>query len=436
MSSPGMTALWQAPRDLWITLSIKFCEGIAMFSAMYILVKYLTDGLGYTDVNAGWLFALCNGLQFPLGLGFSPFIDMFGFRRLCIVGGAILLLARGILLFSTSWWVVGLTLVTLYPLGTALLFPAMVIGVKRYSNDVSMPYAFGLFYMLVNVASLIVAGSIFMVRTMEGDIYNAALLVGCGASAISFSLSLFLRDLQVDDGSDLAAASPPSAGAYEIITDALRSPVFWRFLAVIFSFVMVRMVFGHLKSTVPKWMTREFGEATPYELYIGLNAALIIILVPICTRASEMFQLNTSSALLVGAVISGFSPFWLAFFPPSLMIVVLFIATFSIGEAMWSPRLYEYTVSVPKEGREGLYAAFGSAPLYLAKFLAGVSSGYLLHDYCPRQDYCSTRKLWLIIACSTAVTPVILGLGRNYIFPAAQKEAELEAGEKQPLVKS
>merc|ERR1719253_838817 len=128
-------------------------------------------------------------------------------------------------------------------------------------------------------------------------------------------------------------------------------------MAVVGSFIMIRAMFGHLSATVPKWMTREFGEDTPYELYVGANPALIIVLVPICTRICEFLQLKTETALLIGAVISGFSPFILAFVVPSTLAVAAFVVVFSMGEALWSPKLYEYTVSVPQDGQEGLFVA-------------------------------------------------------------------------------
>merc|ERR1719162_1181935 len=110
-----------------------------------------------------------------------------------------------------------------------------------------------------------------------------------------------------------APAFSQSEGTLEVF----RSSMFWRFIAVISSFIMIRLLFGHLKATVPKWMTREFGEETPYELYIGINPALIIVLVPICTRVCEALRLHLESSLITGAVISGFSPLVLAISPPS-----------------------------------------------------------------------------------------------------------------------
>lgn len=293
------------------------------------------------------------------------------------------------------------------------------------------------FYMLVNIASFGIAGILFLVRMAGADIYNTALVVGFVSSVFSSCISFSLRDLQdvYVDTASLPAPLPSPKAYNSTIADAWASPAFWRFLFVIFSFTMVRMVFGHLKSTLPKWMTREFGESTPYELYIGLNAALIIVLVPLCTRVSEICQFRTTDALLLGAVISGCSPFWLAFCPPSLLCVIAFITTFSFGEAIWSPRLYEYTVSVPKDGREGIYACFVGAPLYLAKFLAGVSSGYLLQDYCPKQGHCRTHQLWLVIALTTAATPLVLALTRNFIFPKGE-DIGTAVGESQHLLKT
>lgn len=46
-------------------------------------------------------------------------------------------------------------------------------------------------------------------------------------------------------------------------------------------------------------------------------------------------------------------------------------------------QLYEYTVSIADEGREGTFMALGNVPTFVATLLAGGMSGYLLSTYCP-----------------------------------------------------
>lgn len=419
-------------------MAMKFLEGMAFFSLMLILAKYLSDVIGFSDVEAGWLFALCNGMQFPFALCLSFVLDSWGARRMCMIGQALLLVSRASLWLSSSPILVCFVLIVLYPLGTAALLPALIVAVKRFSTPLSRPYAFGMFYTCLNVASICIMGvfNYFRHNSEGSQLYTRVLLLGCVTSAVGLLSSVILTDASEPSLSDMGSQDvlpAPAVSKLQGVLDTFQSSHFWRFMAVIGSFVMIRAIFGHLKATVPKWMTREFGEDTPYELYIGINPALIIVLVPLCTRICELWQLKTESALIVGAMISGFSPFILALIVPSTLAVAGFIAVFSIGEAIWSPKLLEYTVSVPQEGREGVFVACGSAPLYLAKFIAGATSGYLLKYYCPRPDTadsdegCRTRALWMAIALSTSITPVILLLFRQQLFAKSQEDDDCES---------
>lgn len=51
---------------------------------------------------------------------------------------------------------------------------------------------------------------------------------------------------------------------------------------------------------------------------------------------------------------------------------VLFVIQLSLGESIWSPRWYDYSMSVAPEGREGVFTAMASAPLFLGKFVTGI----------------------------------------------------------------
>ncbi len=61
----------------------------------------------------------------------------------------------------------------------------------------------------------------------------------------------------------------------------------------------------------------------------------------------------------------------------------------AVGEAVWSPRWYDYSMSVAPAGREGVWTAFASAPLFAAKLPTGMISGWLLEKYCPANGSCT-----------------------------------------------
>ena len=45
--------------------------------------------------------------------------------------------------------------------------------------------------------------------------------------------------------------------------------------------------------------------------------------------------------------------------------------TLSLGECFWSPRWYDYSMSLAPYGREGIFTALASAPLFAAKLPTG-----------------------------------------------------------------
>lgn len=163
-------------------------------------------------------------------------------------------------------------------------------------------------------------------------------------------------------------------------------------------------------------MVREFGENTPKGRVYAINPALIIILVPIITAATT--AVDPLVMIHRGTYVSALSVFFLAL-STSLPACVMFVVTLSIGEAIWSPRLYDYTMSVAQEGREGTYMALSSAPLFLAKLPVGFLSGLLLQRYCPERlgegEVRHSKTMWWIIGLSTIVSPIMITLLWGYI---------------------
>ena len=163
-------------------------------------------------------------------------------------------------------------------------------------------------------------------------------------------------------------------------------------------------------------MVREFGENTPKGRVYAINPAIIIILVPIITAATTV--VDPLVMIHWGAYVSALSVFFLAF-STSVHACVFFVIKLSIGEAIWSPRLYDYTMSIAQEGREGTYMALSLAPLFLAKLPVGFMSGFLLERYCPEHleevEVRHSKTMWLVIGLSTIVSPILITLLWGYI---------------------
>lgn len=168
-------------------------------------------------------------------------------------------------------------------------------------------------------------------------------------------------------------------------------------------------------------MMREFGNDVPKGTIYSINPALIIILVPLVSAVSS----KTDPLIMIhhGSYISAASVFILAI-STSIPASILFVCVLSIGESMWSPRLYDYTMSVVKEGREGTHMALSSAPLFLAKLPVGFISGFLLQEYCPKDGERHSKLMWLIIGLATVVSPILLTVFWSEVTPHSDEESE------------
>jgi len=82
---------------------------------------------------------------------------------------------------------------------------------------------------------------------------------------------------------------------------------------------------------------------------------------------------------------------------PYYVMIFLFVLLLSLGEAFYSPRLYEYTVAIAPNGQEASYMAMSSLPFFLAKLAVGPLSDPLLAQFCPATGPRHSETLWLII---------------------------------------
>mmetsp|Transcript_20351 Transcript_20351/g.36742 ORF Transcript_20351/g.36742 Transcript_20351/m.36742 type:complete len:381 (+) Transcript_20351:83-1225(+) len=232
------------------------------------------------------------------------------------------------------------------------------------------------------------------------------------------------RTVNNSSAPNISQFQPIKGSSYQILLETMKTPNFRRFLVVCLLTINVRMIFRHMDGTLPKYMIREFGENTPKGRVYAINPALIIVLVPIVTAATS--AVDPLIMIHYGTYVSALSVFFLAF-STSLPACVLFVITLSIGEAIWSPRLYDYTMSVAQEGREGTYMALSSAPLFLAKLPVGFLSGILLQRYCPEHleegEVRHSKTMWLIIGLTTIVSPIMFTLLWGYISGGAEGSA-------------
>jgi len=431
-----------APRELWLIYIAKYLESLAYFSMTKMLVLWLSKDFGYSDVAAGWWVTAFSLTVTALTVAVGFVGDAWGFRRILIVAFGTAIFARGLMAVAPTrtMAIVGLMAMTF---GTAATTPVMTTAVRRYTPAQSMSFGFSFFYVVMNMGSasagflidwarklFVVPGHKELVPKLIAlpvlgstriSAYGLVFAIGLVCAALAFVVSLLIRK-DVDLEKTSHEPEKPAASPFAIARELFGEKPFHRFLLFIGLLAVVRLMFQHAFMTFPKYVTRELGEAYPFGKVWAINPIMIIILVPIATVLTR--HRSAFSCIVAGATISALSPFVLCL-GPSTATVVGMVVVLSFGEALWSPRVYEYAAMIAPRGRESSYMGLSYLPLFLAKIVVGPLSGFLLARYVPVNPPRSSETMWLIIGLMTLAGPLLLIFLRRTIEADAKKPEPL-----------
>ncbi len=469
------TVLKGAVRELWLVFGVKLLGILAYGMMNSTLVLWLSANLGFSDAHAGFIVAAWSMLLTLFTVPAGSVVDAIGLRRAFLLGLALCLFGRGVMTFTTmKWLAVGLGLVPL-ALGEALGTPVLVAAVHRFSTTAQRSISFAIFYAMMNVGFLISAFIFDLIRKQLGEPYGHYRLPLTGVDLTtyrvlflaSFLVNLLLwpilylgvrEGLEVTDEGVRIKPREQGHGQEEFwrslgqtversVREAGRlfaglwcQPGFYKFLAFLGLAAFVRLIMYQMHYTYPKFGVRELGEGAPIGRLWAINAFLIVFLVPLVGALSQ--RVSAYRMVTVGSVIAAGSVFIMALPPgwfqsladgtlghwlghlylrlkgpihPYYVTIFLYVVLLSIGEAFFSPRLYEYAAAIAPKGQEASYLSLSYLPFFLAKLLVGTFSGILLARYCPEHGPRSSGTLWLIIALTTTIAPIGLLLFRKYI---------------------
>ncbi|MES2997268.1 MAG: MFS transporter [Verrucomicrobiota bacterium] len=308
--------------------------------------------------------------------------------------------------------------------------------------------------------------------------YQIIFLWGLVAAAGSLVLAMFVRDgVEMDEsGTVVIHPKPPRKHWLAVIKDAFTDTgsliartsserFFWIYMTLLGTTLFVRFVFYHFHYTFPSYGTRVLGEGAKIGSIFGvLNPVLIIFLVPLVawlTRKTSSYQV-----MIWGSIVSSLACFiaampgkwfagltdtvwgdlifiqWLGMAenraallaaPPheAYWPLIVCILIFTIGEAIWSPRLMQFTAEIAPKGKEGTYIALSVLPYFMAKFFVGPLSGWLLHTYTPLDAndkpfaaYPDHTMIWVWIGGMAVISPIGLVLFRKWFLKHAPVSAE------------
>ncbi len=447
----GLKAVFGCPREIWIAYAVKVLESLCYFSSVLVLMIFLTEDMGLSDVQAGTIFGIFSASMsfFMLFVGFVA--DSMGIKKALLVGLVIALIGRLAITFTVEPWIVypGLFILSV---GFAYMIPLLAAAVKLFSTRKAQKYAFSWYYVIMNVGSLVAGLSLDALRStftepIAFELAGVALtvrpiqvifLVAVLATIVSFGLVFFFVRTRIpeleededepepgalaqkDEPKAAPAAAPEKKSSWQVMKEVTSEKTFWIFITFIFLLVLVKMIFQYNHSLYPIYMERVGMAEWTGRLY-SINPLIIIFLVPVVTAITS--RMDGYKVIVVGTFVSAASVFVLGF-GEAIALVIVFQVVLSLGEALYSPRLYDYTASIAPPGKEASYMAYSKAPMFFAKVAAGPATGFLLAGLCPEEGARNTELMWIIVGVSTMISPIALVLGRRWLDVEARKRRE------------
>ena len=440
-----------APRELWVIYATKVLEIVAYGLMSSTLVLWLSADLDFSDASAGDTIAIWSTIMTLTTVLVGSLVDAIGIRTSFLLGFWMCLIPRAIMTATDNTWVaLGLGLFPM-AIGLALMTPVMNAAIKRYSTTKQQTVAFAMFYVLMNVGFAISGWLFDWVRETMGEYgsqeiwgmtlstYRVLFFWATIATVPGLLITQFWLRRGVEATDDGIIFTPPAEDARQgsKIAKAISSlkeacektaenfakvwsqPNFYRFLVFLSLIVTMRIVFYHMHYTFPKFGLRELGPGAKIgTLWSVLNPVMIVVLTPLVAACTA--RVKSYSMIAVGSSFAALPVFFMAMprewfaemangwlgnlightwlglsgpIDPIYISITLFIFFFSIGEAIWSPRLYQYTAAIAPKGQEGTYMALSMLPYFVAKLFVGMMSGRMLERWCQSDGVLATRFL-------------------------------------------
>ena len=454
------TVMRGAQRELWLTFLLKFLIYVAYSVTNKTMVLWLSRDLGFNDQAAGAI----------VGWGWAPAMTVFtllagsltdaiGLKRTFYLGVAICTVARTVMVTTTVPWLALSCGVLPLAIGEALGTPVLLAATRCYSTTAQRSISFSLIYMVMNVGYL-AAGYIFdFVRRSSGHFtlfgfepttHQQLFMVSLAIEIIIFPAIYFLRRGEEERARSQARSASLLGGIAETVRQSATETVrlFRRlvgqsaFARIIVFFLLIgflKAIFLQMDYVFPKFGDRVLGMGAPVGRLANINGWMIIVLVPVIGAltqrlaayrmviiggaicAAGVFIMALPTSWFVSAAESWFGQ-WIGHsylglegaIHPYYIMSALYLIVFSVGEAFYSPRVYEYAAAIAPKGQEASYGALAYLPFLVGKLLIG-TAGWILAAFVPEHGPRRPELMWLIFALAASVAPVGLIALRRYI---------------------
>ncbi len=387
--------------EYWGIQIVNLLDCTFYFAMLNIVTVFLSEDLGLTDKQAGYSVTLFTSVMSLLLFASGLWTDWLGIRK------SLQFSMVGMLVLRLGVVVVGLVPALphrgLLASGLLLLMAPLMAAIqtvfqsscRRFTTKRSRSAGFNLWYLFMNIGAAAGGFSIDIVRKVLHlpnahiftlGVFTALLCLAAGTMLVRREEQLLGPGETAEADEAKVRRRPP----LQAIVEVVREPTLWRLLVLVALILGVRAVYVYVYLLMPKYWLRTIGPDAAIGTLNAINPVGIVIGLILFIPIANKFKVF--SMLVYGAMVSAFSLFPLAlpwqWYSADIahahyLMALACMVVLTIGEVIWSPKLYEFTAEMAPKGQEGTYLGLSLLPYFLAKTVVSAFSGHMLQRWCP-----------------------------------------------------
>ena len=405
-------------KAFWTANTAELLERMAYYAVFIVITLYLSNTLGFSDIEASLISGLFSGGLYLLPLFTGAFADKIGYRKSIIVAFSLLsvgyllqgllpimLESGGLVQYGEKTIYTGLIesweryliipILIILMIGGSFIKSIISASVARETTSETRAKGYSIFYMMVNIGSFTGKSVIDPLRSLVGEsayiyinFFSATLCVLAFVAILLFYHS--------------AHHSGEGKSVKEVMSGLVKVFSNGKLLILILIVTGFWIVQQQLYATMPKYVIRLAGETAKPGWIANVNPFVVVVCVNLVTQIMAKRKALTSIIIgmfliplsaLVMATGNMFGTEIMGMHPITFMMIVG-IAFQALAECFISPRYLEYFSLQAPKGEEGLYLGFSHLHSFLSSILGFGLSGILLSKYCPDPNIYKTSEAW------------------------------------------
>jgi len=397
------------PRSFWTANLTELFERGAYYAMASFVVLYLGQ-LGLGDYWPSNLNGILWALVFFLPILSGTIADQIGFKKSMLI--AFVFLAAGYFVMGYPVWFGNQTLNQtigsemsagigiLLPIILAIVFIGIggsvikpcIAGTVQKTAGVKVTLGFGIFYMIINIGSLIGRVVSFVVRKEFDLSYIFAVSVFFSIIAF-FAVLLFYTDPEKASGQTVTEKKTKKS-VLRILADmvlVLKNARFALFLIVSSGFFFI---YSQVYNVLPLYLQKVVELDPAVDIITMANPFVIVFFQLLITK--KFGKMKPINSIIVGIVIIGISmminliPIFMSggvrsltlgeWIPLGTLFITLTVALIAFGELFTSARTYEFIGALAPKGQEGLFLGYANLPLAIGALIGGPAGAFIFHE--------------------------------------------------------